>query len=52
MNRIFASLALLCGLVLFRETPASAITIATVPVGNPNNMADPANSGFVPESDR
>jgi formylglycine-generating enzyme len=46
MNRIFASLALFCGLVLSGRTPATAITIATLPVGNLGNATDPATSNL------
>ncbi len=35
-------------LILLRPLTVRAITISTVPVGNPGNAADPANSGSVP----
>ena len=44
MRRIFVLLALLCALALLRPLTASAITIATVQVGNPGNANDP-NTG-------
>jgi formylglycine-generating enzyme len=40
MRRILFSLALLCALAILQRTALSAITIATVPVGNVNNPAD------------
>jgi formylglycine-generating enzyme required for sulfatase activity len=39
-NRLFASLCLCCTITLF-ASPASAVTIAWSPVGNPGNAADP-----------
>jgi formylglycine-generating enzyme required for sulfatase activity len=44
MKGIVVSFALLCTLVLLRPLAASAITITTVPVGNPDNANDP-NTG-------
>jgi formylglycine-generating enzyme len=46
MNRFFASLGLLGPLFLLTTLSASAITIATVPVGNPGNATDPATSNL------
>ena len=40
MKRTLVSLSLLCALVLLHLQTASAITIATVPVGNPGNAND------------
>jgi formylglycine-generating enzyme len=40
MNRIFASLCLFCAISLFASSPASAVTIAWTPVGNPGNAPD------------
>ncbi len=42
MHRIFASLPLVmfCAISFFAPFPASAVTINTVPVGNPGNTAD------------
>jgi formylglycine-generating enzyme required for sulfatase activity len=48
MRRTLVLLALFCALALFISSTASAITISTVPVGNPGNAADPANSGSIP----
>jgi formylglycine-generating enzyme len=41
MRRIFASFALVCLLALLCPQRASAITIDTVPIGNPGNANDP-----------
>ncbi len=46
MNRIFASLFFFCATFLLAPLPAAAVTIATVPVGNPGNLADPATGSF------
>ena len=46
MRNILVSLALLCALSLLRaSTATAAITIATVPVGNPGNAALDLNFG-------
>ncbi len=53
MNRIFASLVLLCASFFVALQSASAVTIAWSPVGNPGNAADPATGslyGAVPYS--
>ncbi|HEV3137118.1 MAG TPA: formylglycine-generating enzyme family protein [Pirellulales bacterium] len=42
MNRLIASLLLLCAISLVAPLAASAVTIAWSPVGNPGNAADPA----------
>ena len=48
MKRTLVSLTLLCALSLLWPMAATAITLTTVPVGNPGNAADSANSGSVP----
>ena len=40
MNRIFASLCLCCAISLLASSPAAAVTISWMPVGNPGNAAD------------
>jgi formylglycine-generating enzyme required for sulfatase activity len=40
MNRIFASLCVLCAISHFASSPAAAVTIAWVRVGNPGNAPD------------
>jgi formylglycine-generating enzyme len=53
MNRIFASLILLCASFFVALQSASAVTIQWSPVGNPGNAADPATGslyGAVPYS--
>ena len=42
MNRTIASLVLFCAISPVTLQPASAVTIAWSPVGNPGNAADPA----------
>jgi formylglycine-generating enzyme len=46
MHRIFSSLVLLGAVCLVSLPRASAVTIATVPVGNPGNEKDDSGSGF------
>jgi formylglycine-generating enzyme len=49
MNRILASLCLFCASFLLASSSVSAVTIQTVPVGNPGNAPDPATGfGAVP----
>jgi sulfatase modifying factor 1 len=43
MNRSRVSLSLVCLISLLATSPAVAVTIATVPVGSPGNLPDPAN---------
>ena len=43
MHRIIASLLLFCATSLVALRPSSAITIDTVPVGNPGNASDPSD---------
>jgi formylglycine-generating enzyme len=42
MNRDLLSLWLFCAISLLATSPAVAVTIATVPVGNPGNANDPS----------
>jgi sulfatase modifying factor 1 len=46
MRHILISLALLCALLLLTASSSAAITIATVPVGNPGNATDPTTSNL------
>jgi len=46
MNRIIASLILVCATCLVAPPAASAVTIAWTPVGNPGNLADPATGSL------
>ena len=50
MNRIFAPLCLCCAISLFASSPATAVTIAWSPVGNPGNANDGTGFGAVPYS--
>ena len=45
MNRIFASLLLFCAISLLGPLAATAVTINTVPVGNPGNAGEVQSQG-------
>ena len=47
MNRIFASLVLVCAMCLVAPLAEAGVTIAWSPVGNPGNTADTTGFGAV-----